>query len=80
LRQKAEVLPSKTPRFPVNEWVTFRMEARGRKLSLDVNGVRAWEFDQLDVDHGYVGIQAEGRPLDFRNLRVKELSTNTPSE
>ena len=80
LRGKTEVLPSKTPKFPINEWVKFRMEARGKKLSLDVNGARAWEFDQLDVDHGYIGIQAEGRPLDFRNLRVEELATNAPPQ
>jgi 3-keto-disaccharide hydrolase len=74
LRGKPEVLPSKTPPFPVNEWVTFRMEARGKTLTLAVNGQRAWEFDKLDVDHGYIGIQAEGRSLDFRNLRVREIA------
>lgn len=79
LRGKPEVLPSKTPEFPANEWVTFRMEARGKKLTLDVNGKRAWEFDKLDVDHGYLGIQAEGRSLDFRNLRVQELATDASS-
>jgi hypothetical protein len=76
LRGKPEVLPSKTPAFPVNEWVKFRIEARGKKLTLDVNGKRAWEFDKLDTDHGYIGIQAEGRPLDFRNLRVLEINAS----
>ncbi|MGD0017294.1 MAG: DUF1080 domain-containing protein [Verrucomicrobiia bacterium] len=76
LRGKPEVLPSKTPKFPVNEWVKFRMDVRGKKLALDVNGQRAWEFDGLDVDHGYIGIQAEGRPFDFRNLRVQELGVD----
>jgi Domain of Unknown Function (DUF1080) len=80
LRGKAEVLPSKTPKFPINEWVKFRMEARGKKLSLDVNGARAWEFDKLDVDHGYVGIQAEGRSFEFRNVRVQELAADSPSK
>jgi hypothetical protein len=80
LRGKPEVLPSKTPEFPANEWVTFRMEARGKKLTLDVNGKRAWEFDKLDVDHGYIGIQAESRPLDFRNLRVREIPGNSSQE
>jgi hypothetical protein len=74
LRGKPEVAPSKTSAFPANEWVNFRIEARGRKMTLDVNGHRAWEFDKLDVDHGYIGIQAEGHPLDFRNLRVREIS------
>ena len=49
------------------------MEAKGRKLTLDVNGQRAWEFDKFDADHGYLGLQAEGKSFDFRNLRVQEL-------
>ena len=73
LRGKPEVLPSKTPKFPVNEWVKFRMEARGKKLTLDVNGKRAWEFDALDTERGYIGIQTESKLLDFRNLRVQQL-------
>lgn len=78
LRGRPEVLPSKTPKFPVNEWVKFRMEARGKKLTLDVNGQRAWEFDDLDVSRGYIGLQAEGKSFDFRNLRVQEPGNNAP--
>ena len=73
LRGKPEVLPSRTPAFPVNEWVKFRMEAHGKKLTLDVNGKRAWEFDKFDVDHGYIGIQAEGKQMEIRNVETKEL-------
>lgn len=80
LRGKTEALPSKTPKFPVNEWVTFRMEARGKKLTLDVNGARAWEFDKLDTDHGYIGIQAESKLMDFRNVRVRELGSDGPGK
>ncbi len=80
LRGKTEALPSRTPKFPVNEWVTFRMEARGKKLTLDVNGVRAWEFDKLDTDHGYIGIQAENKLMDFRNVRVRELGGDETSK
>jgi hypothetical protein len=75
LKGRDTVLPSKTPKFPINEWVTFRMEVRGKTLTLDVNGARAWEFNDLDADHGYIGIQAEGKSLDFHRLRVQELKT-----
>ena len=78
LRGKTEAQPSKTPKFPVNEWVTFRMEARGKKLTFDVNGARVWEFDKLDTDHGYIGIQAESKLMDFRNVRVRELKSDGP--
>ena len=73
LRGRDTVVPSKTPKFPINEWVAFRMEARGKQLTLDVNGNRVWEFNELDVGRGYIGIQAEGKSFDFRNLRVRVL-------
>jgi hypothetical protein len=47
------------------------MELRGRKLTLDVDGERAWEFNEFDAPHGYIGLQAEGKAFDFRNLRVQ---------
>jgi hypothetical protein len=41
--------------------------------TLDVNGERAWEYDGLDTARGYLGIQAENKVFEFRNLRIKEL-------
>ena len=80
LRGKPEVLPSKTPKLPVNEWVKFRIEARGANLTLDVNGQRAWAFDKLDVERGYIGIQAESKRLEFRNVQILELDPAVPSK
>ena len=67
------ILPSTQPILPHNQWHKFRIEARGRKLSLDVDGQRAWEFNNLDTDYGYLGIQAEGKAMDLRKLTLKEL-------
>lgn len=67
------VVPAETPRMPVGKWVKFRLEVRGKKLSLDVDGERAWEFGELDADRGYIGIQAENKAFEFRNLRIQEL-------
>jgi hypothetical protein len=73
------VVPAETPPMPLNKWVKFRMEVRGRTITLDVDGERAWEFKELDADRGYIGIQAEGKAFDFRNIRVQELrSTEKP--
>jgi hypothetical protein len=60
--------------MPVGKWVKFRLEVRGKKILLDVNGERAWEFNELDAKRGYLGIQAENKAFEFRNLRVLELS------
>ena len=67
------VVPAVTPKLPINEWCTFRMEARGHKLTLDINGQRAWEYNEFNPEHGFLGLQAEGHAFDFRNLRVQEL-------
>ncbi len=73
VRGYTPIVPSETPKIPVNQWAKFRLEVRGKKVSLDVNGERAWEAEVLDRDTGYLGIQAEDRAFDFRNLRVQEL-------
>ena len=67
------VVPAETPPMPLDQWVKFRVEVRGKKVTLDVNGERAWEYKNLDASSGYLGIQAEDRAFDFRNLRVQEL-------
>lgn len=68
------VVPAETPRMPVGQWVKFRLEVRGRKITLDVDGERAWEFSELDADRGHVGIQAEDKVFEFRNFRMQQLS------
>ena len=73
VRGYANVVPSETEKMPVNKWVKFRIEVRGKKCTLFVNGEKAWEFDKLDRDRGYVGIQIEDRAFDFRNIRIREL-------
>jgi len=67
------VVPAENPKMPLNQWVKFRLEVKGKRVTLDVNGERAWEFDALDADKGCLGIQAEDRAFDFRNLRIQEL-------
>jgi hypothetical protein len=70
------VVPAETPRMPLNQWVKFRIEARGTRITLEVDGERAWESDKLDTDRGYIGLQAEGKAFEFRNIRVQELNPN----
>ncbi len=67
------VVPAETPRMPLNQWVKFRLEVRGAKVTLDVDGERAWEFDKLEPASGYIGFQAEDKAFDFRNIRIQEL-------
>lgn len=74
------VVPAETPRAPVGQWVKFRLEVRGRKITLDVDGERAWEFSELDAKRGYLGIQAEDKVFEFRNIRVQPLPADGKPE
>ncbi len=67
------VVPAETPPAPLHQWVKFRIEARGKKLTLDVDGDRAWEYNELDAGPGYLGIQAENKSFEFRNIRIQHL-------
>jgi hypothetical protein len=78
LKGRDTVVPYKTPKVPVNEWVAFRIIAHGKRLTLEVNGAQAWEYTDLDTDRGHIGIQAEGKSFDFRNLRIRELAPPDP--
>jgi hypothetical protein len=67
------IVPAETPPMPLNRWVKFRIEVQGKKVTLDVDGERAWEYGELDAEVGYLGIQAENKAFEFRNLRLREL-------
>ena len=73
------MVPAETPPMPLNQWVKFRMEVRGKTITLEVNGEKAWEFKELDAERGYLGIQAEGKSFDFRNIRIRELAPGEKS-
>lgn len=58
---------------PAGEWNTMEITARGKTLSLSVNGAVTCEFDDCGVKRGHLGLEGEGFRIEFRNLRVKEL-------
>ena len=68
------VVPAESPKLPVNKWVKLRLEVQGRKVTLDIDGERNWSFDALDRERGYIGIQAENKAFEFRNLRAQPLA------
>lgn len=68
------IVPAENPKMPVNQWVKFRLEVNGKKVTLTVDGEEAWSYDKLDAEKGYIGIQAENFAFDFRNIRIMELS------
>lgn len=58
---------------PAGEWNVVEITARGQDISLWVNGevVNAWH--DCRVPRGYLGLEAEGYRIEFRNLKLKPL-------
>ncbi|KAF0177224.1 MAG: hypothetical protein FD161_2588 [Limisphaerales bacterium] len=57
----------------VGEWNEWRVLVKGAAVTLWCNGKLAWEATGLAPARGHIGLQAEGTPMEFRNLQVREL-------
>lgn len=55
------------------EWNEWRVVVEGEKAVFWCNGKQAWEATGLKPAKGYIGLQAEGAALEFRNLRLREI-------
>ncbi len=58
---------------PAGEWNVYELRAEGPKLTLWVNGAVTTVLDNLEVPKGYIGLEAEGYRIEFRNLKLKVL-------
>ncbi len=58
---------------PAGEWNTMEMTARGKTITLWVNGAVTCQFDACGRPRGHVGLEGEGYRIEFRNLKVKKL-------
>ena len=58
---------------PAGEWNTYEIRAEGKRISLWVNGAVTSEFTECEVPKGFVGLEAEGYRIEFKNLKVKPL-------
>jgi hypothetical protein len=67
------LLPAEARRPDLNQWVKFHIEAKGNKITLTVDDEPNWTFEQADRPRGYIGIQAENKSFEFRNIRLREL-------
>jgi hypothetical protein len=58
---------------PPGEWNTYEIRCQGPKITLSVNGEASAEFAAPEVPKGYLGLEAEGFRIEFRNVRYKLL-------
>ena len=58
---------------PAGEWNEWRVLVKGDKITFWCNGKLAWEATEFKTKKGYIGLQAEGAPIEFRRLRIREI-------
>lgn len=56
------------------EWNTLEITAKGKTITLWVNGAVTATFDNCGQAKGHLGLEGEGYRIEFRNLKVKELA------
>lgn len=57
---------------PFGEWNEADIECVGKHMTFKINGVIQNEADG-EFDKGFIALQSEGGPLQFRNVRILEL-------
>lgn len=74
-------LPSEKRAKPSPEWNHYRITCQEGRIKLAVNGKEVSGGYDCHPRKGYICLESEGAPADFRNLRIKELpSTTVPPE
>ncbi len=58
---------------PAGEWNTFEITCKGKDVTLWVNGAVVNRWHDCQVPRGYVGLEAEGYRIEFRNVKVKPM-------
>jgi len=58
---------------PVGEWNQYEITLKGKDLELKVNGLVQNTASEVEVVPGYIALQSEGVPIEFRNITVEPL-------
>jgi hypothetical protein len=73
--------PSEERSKPSPEWNHYRIEANNGTIRLSVNGKEVTAGEKCHWRKGYLGLESEGSPTEWRNLKLKELpSTGATAE
>jgi hypothetical protein len=60
---------------PANQWQRIEIVARPGRLECSLNGVVISSGDlppDAELQAGYIALQSQGRPMEWRNVRIKE--------
>ena len=71
--------PKKNMALLAGQWNRIIVTCKGTRMQVELNGegIIDLELDKSAVKNrplsGYVGLQDHGQPIEFRNIRIKEL-------
>ncbi len=57
---------------PLGEWNTMEIISKNNTLRVFVNGLLQNYITGLTVGKGFIGFQNEGKPIEFRNLKIQK--------
>lgn len=66
--------PSKNLTLGAGEWNHYYIRAINGEVRLWVNGEEVSGGNECEPRTGYLALESEGSPIDFRNLRLREVS------
>jgi len=67
------MIKSTLEKVPVGEWNKVKIYAKGSDATLEINGEEIWQADFIEPESGLIGIQAENKEFEFRNMRIQEI-------
>ena len=65
--------PSKNLTKGINQWNHYYVRAINGEVRLWVNGEEVSGGNECDPAEGYLCLESEGAPVEFRNIRIREL-------
>ncbi|MHC4946800.1 MAG: 3-keto-disaccharide hydrolase [Planctomycetota bacterium] len=77
-RGGSRAFPTEKRMKPSPEWNHYRITCRDGTISLAVNGAVVTRGAECSPRKGYICLEPEGSPVEFRNLRLRELPPASP--
>lgn len=63
----------KSSEKPIGEWNQYEIVCKGDSIKVYVNGVLQNTASECSITEGYIGLQSEGVPIEFRNIMLEPL-------
>ena len=77
-RGGSRAFPTEDRSKPSPEWNHYRIVCNNGEISLAVNGKMVTQGRAAKPRKGYICLESEGSPVQFRNMKIKELPSTNP--